>query len=83
MIELEEAIMQRLGNLGDVDGHDAGSGEMNIFIHTDDPRLAFQRIEQVLGTRDFLPELKAAFRDIDADDYTILHPAGLSHFEVA
>ena len=30
MIELEETIMSSLGNLGKVDGHDAGSGEMNI-----------------------------------------------------
>ncbi len=57
MIELEETIMRSLGNLGKVDGHDAGSGEMNIFILTDHPKLAFQAIKQLLGTRDFMPEL--------------------------
>jgi len=83
MIELEETIMRSLGNLGKVDGHDAGSGEMNIFILTDHPKLAFQAIKQLLGTRDFMPELKVAFREIGKDDFTILHPTGLSHFAIA
>ena len=34
MIELEETIIKGIGSLGKVDGHDAGSGEMNIFILT-------------------------------------------------
>jgi len=35
MVEIEEAIITDLGNFGKVDGHDVGSGEMNIFIFTD------------------------------------------------
>jgi hypothetical protein len=83
MIELEETIMKSLGNLGKVDGHDAGSGEMNIFILTDHPKLAFQGIKQLLGTRDFMPDLKVAYREIGKDEFTILHPAGLSYFAIA
>ena len=83
MIELEETIMRSLGNLGKVDGHDAGSGEMNIFILTAPPKLAFQGIRQLLGTRDFMPDLKVAFREIGKDEFTILHPAGLSYFAIA
>lgn len=83
MIELEETIIRSLGNLGKVDGHDAGSGEMNIFILTDHPKLAFQAIKQLLGTRDFMPELKVAFREIGKDEFIILHPAGLSYFAIA
>ena len=56
MIELEEIIIRSLGNLGKVDGHDAGSGEMNIFVLTDHPELAFERVKQVLGTEDFMPD---------------------------
>lgn len=82
MIELEETIMRSLGNLGKVDGHDAGSGEMNIFILTDHPKLAFQGIRQLLGTRDFMPGLKVAFREIGKDEFTILHPSGLSYFAI-
>lgn len=83
MVELEETIMGGLGNLGNVDGHDAGSGEMNIFILTDQPKRAFERINELLGTRDFMPDLKVAFRLIGEDEFTILHPADLTHFAIA
>ena len=83
MIELEETIMTSLGNFGQVDGHDAGSGEMNIFILTDHPKLAFKHVKQVLGTEDFLPDLKVAYREIGKDEFTILHPVGLSYFTIA
>jgi hypothetical protein len=33
-------------HLGDVDGHDAGSAEMSIFMLTDHPEAAFNRIQQ-------------------------------------
>jgi len=48
LVRLEEAVVERLGDLGDVDGHDIGRGEMNIFIFTDDPRRAFDRIRPTL-----------------------------------
>ena len=83
MIELEEVIMRSLGNLGKVDGHDAGSGEMNIFILTEHPKLAFERVKQVLGTKDFMPDLKVAYREVGKEEFTILHPAGLTNFSIA
>jgi hypothetical protein len=83
LIELEESIMEGLGAFGDVDGHDAGSGEMNIFIHTDEPKPAFERIEALLGTRDFMPDLKAAYREIGKSEFVIIHPPGLTRFAVA
>jgi len=82
MIELEEAIMRSLGNFGRVDGHDAGSGEMNIFIFTENPKLAFDLVKQVLGTEDFMPDLKVAYREVGMDEFTILHPDGLSYFAI-
>src|SRR5262245_4887666 len=83
MIELEEVIIGDLANLGCVDGHDAGSGEMNIFILTDFPKAAFDRIRQLPAMRDVLPELKVAYREIGKDDFTILHPPGLTRFAIA
>ena len=83
MIELEETIMRSLGNFGRVDGHDAGSGEMNIFILTDHPKLALERVKQVLGTEDFMPDLKVAYREIGHNKFTILHPEGPSYFAIA
>lgn len=83
MIELEEAILRHLGNIGIVDGHDGGASEMNIFILTDNPDLGFERVKQVIGTKDFMPQLKVAYREIGKDEFTILHPEGLSHFAIA
>jgi hypothetical protein len=82
LIELEETIIKGLGNLGKVDGHDAGSGQMNIFIFTDQPQSASGRVKQILGTKDFMPDLKAAFRMIGKDEFTILHPATLTQFAI-
>lgn len=83
MIELEETITQSLDKLGCVDGHDAGSGEMNIFILTDHPKLAFERVKQVLGTTDFMPDLKVAYREFGKDEFTILYPESLRYFAIA
>jgi hypothetical protein len=65
-----------------LDGHDVGSGEMNIFIHTDDPSLAFERIKLSHRRQGFMTRLRVAFREIDSDEYTILYPQGLSEFTV-
>jgi hypothetical protein len=65
-----------------VDGHDAGSGEMNIFILTDSPKVAFDRISQMSAMRNVMPNLKVAYREIGKDDFIILHPAGLTRFVI-
>ena len=83
MIEIEEVVIGGLSDLGKVDGHDAGSGEMNIFILTDRPKLAFERVKRVLGTKDFMPDLKVAYREVGKDEFTILYPAGLTYFAIA
>ena len=83
MIEFEATIIKHLGGVGVVDAHDMGSGETNIFILTDEPKLSFERIEAFLGTKDFMVNLKAAFREIGVNNFTILHPPNLKHFTVA
>jgi len=83
LLSMEQAIENGLGELGIVDGHDIGSGEMNIFIHTDKPVLAFERAKHLLGAKDDLRELKAGYRDFDEDEYTAIYPKGLDHFSVS
>jgi hypothetical protein len=83
LIELEETLVGHLTKLGQVDGHDAGSGEMNIFILTDSPKAAFDRIRQMTAMRDVIPNLKVAYREIGKEDYTILYPEGLARFAIA
>lgn len=83
MIALEETIIKGLGNLGNVDGHDAGSGEMNIFVITDQPQLAFEKIKSLLGSKNIMPGLKVAYRVVGTNKFTIIYPANLTSFAVA
>jgi hypothetical protein len=66
------------GNLGRVDGHDAGSGETNIFILTNHPKLAFGEVK-----RGHEADLKVAYREVGQNGFNILDPADLTHFAVA
>jgi hypothetical protein len=83
LIDLEETIIRGLGELGDVDGHDAGSGEMNMFVLTDEPQLSFQRIKVLLGARDLMRDLRVAYREIGKSTFAIIYPPGLTHFAIA
>lgn len=71
-----------MGDLGIVDGHDIGSGEMNIFIHTDEPLSAFDRSKHLLAAQNAWQGLKAGYRDFDEDVYTSMDPDELKVFSV-
>lgn len=43
LIAIEETIREGLGPIALVDGHDIGAGEMNVFIHTNEPNGAFEK----------------------------------------
>ncbi len=83
MIAYERSVAGALGELGEVDGHDAGTGEMNIFILTDRPKLAFDRIKEISDTEKYRNELKAAFREIGKDEFVIIFPENLVHFSIS
>jgi hypothetical protein len=83
MIALEEAIIRVLDDAGDVDGHDVGSGEMNVFILTDDPKLAFERIKHLVGTSRFMSDTKVAYREIGTDVFRVLFPPGVTRFQIS
>jgi hypothetical protein len=76
---LESHFMEFEGEGFKVDGHDMGSGEMNIFILTSNPRVAFKTIEPYLPSD---REWRAGFRSVDSDLYEPLAPAGLGEFNV-
>lgn len=77
LIEFEDRLSEVLADGDFVDGHDMGSHEMNLFIVTETPHDAFQRImnsNPELRTRS---DLKAAFREADGEEYTVLWPESL------
>jgi hypothetical protein len=77
LMELEETITDGLGNSG---SHDWGSGEMNIFIHTDEPTSAFERAHFLIQGKTGLEQLTAGYGDFDEDDYVPVYPKGLKCF---
>ena len=83
LIEIEDVLTEKLDDGSDVDGHDAGVGEMNIFIHTDDPKATFKAIEAAIGTRDFWVDARVAYREQSGSDYTVIWPKDLYEFKVA
>lgn len=78
MIALEDDLIEKLGLSAKVDGHDCGSGEMNIFIHTDEPEKTFEAIRQVVTKQKLIEKLVAAYRERTGEDYTVIWPIGFT-----
>jgi hypothetical protein len=83
LIGFEKALSSMVGKTAKVDGHDFGSGEMNIFIHTDDPVATFNLVQHTDESIRPSGEMRAAYRLIDGEDYVCLWPPELSHFHIA
>jgi hypothetical protein len=81
LVAAEDRMGEALKGVAEVDGHDAGSGEGNIFIHTDTPESDVQTALQCLEEH-VREEAKAACREIEGNTYTILWPPGLKEFRV-
>jgi hypothetical protein len=82
MIDIEDTLVNRLSAPHDVDGHDAGPGEMNIFILTDNPAEAFAEVESILGSRDFWVDARVAYREVGANKYVVFWPRDADKFSV-
>jgi len=82
LVAVEDALIERLNERHDVDGHDMGSGEMNIFIHTDDPTRTFAEVKGALRDNSMWDDVRVAYREGSGDDYAVLWPSDLGEFDV-
>lgn len=82
LVEMEDALEARFGASGTVDGHDFGSGEMNLFIETDRPSEAFAKAKAILGDRAEWALVRAASREASGETYDVLWPPELTDFNV-
>lgn len=82
LISMERQVDAALGRYASVDGHDFGSGEMNIFIETDRPTEAFADAANALREGARWGDLRAAYREARGDSYEILWPRTLRNFSV-
>ena len=82
MVAVEDLLIAKLSKQSEVGGHDFGSNETNIFIHTDDPRRAFEEIQIILSAHTMWPSAVVAYRQMDGSEYTVLWPHGSTTFDV-
>lgn len=82
LIRFEDALIALLDGQAHVDGHDFGSGEMNIFILTQDPVATFALVQQTAVPTRPSQEMKAAYRPLDGEDYVCLWPPQLKQFRI-
>jgi len=83
MVALEDELIQELGDTADIDGHDIGAGETNIFIFTSEPEGAFHRAKAVLDRSRLLGAVTAAYRPVSGQKFTMLWPAHRQDLSVA
>lgn len=73
LVRLEERLIRLLGPHHDVDGHDFGSGQMNIFIFTNDPVQVFDMARTAIPDA-MSSSLRCAYRHIGGDEFTVICP---------
>ncbi|HTM37776.1 MAG TPA: hypothetical protein VL156_13575 [Terriglobales bacterium] len=83
LLALETTLMESLGEIGIVDGHDFGSGTFNIFVLTNEPTTVFIRSHHVILQEAVPNEVRSAYRELNGEDYVILWPSVLTEFSVS
>lgn len=83
MISFENKLENSLRGFADVDGHDYGSGEINFFIFTDHPQETFDIIQTEFINTNLKNHLRAGFRHVEKETFSVLWPQDLPEFEVA
>jgi hypothetical protein len=73
LIHLEDTLIAHLDERHRVDGHDFGADTMNIYIHTDSPQSAFDKIKELVH-HSLLDKTKAAYRRSGENDFTVIWP---------
>lgn len=82
VIAIEDRLIARLVE-AEVDGHDMGNGEVNIFILTNNPVATFELVKNILQEeKNVLENTKAAYRNLGGNSYICLWPSDLTNFNV-
>nr|WP_320116645.1 hypothetical protein [uncultured Desulfuromonas sp.] len=83
LIELEEKIINSIDTAHEIDGHDFGCDEFNIFIDTNEPTEASTEIQKALNNQGLKRQYKIAYRAVEGDDYKVIYPSDFaSEFEI-
>ena len=80
--DLRDKVSAALGANGTVSRHDAGAGETDFLILTQTPLAAYDALEG-FGDFDARPELRAAYRRLENEDYEVYQREASFHFHIA
>ena len=69
----EDKLIDLLGPIHEVDGHDIGSNKSNIFILTNAPQEAFEKSKKVFSAQE-LKQIRAAYRESTGNEYLVIWP---------
>ncbi len=82
LVDLEEKLIQELAREAEVDGHDFGQSEFNIFVLTDEPVRAFEKARMCIEKQALPYDWRAAYRELTDGAYVIVWPPGIGDFRV-
>ena len=74
IVEIETALLERLGDLILLESHDMGSDDCKIFVLTADPARAFSGMSPILERKGLLDAVVATYRPIGGRDTTVIWP---------
>lgn len=74
LIAVEDELFATLESPAEVDGHDFGSGEGNIFIYTDNPTATLEAVLPVLKNLSCDRHATVAYRTVEGREYTVIWP---------
>ena len=83
LIDLEETLTQNLGDIANLEGHDFGPEEFNIFFLTDDPITVFAKAHRIVANVGAPNAMRSGYRERDGEEYVVLWPSGLPEFNVS
>ena len=78
LVQIEDDLEAKLSDRHEIDGHDVGSDEFNIFILTDNPETCFKEVLNILHEEGRRVSFRVAYREVSKSSYTVLWPAGAS-----
>lgn len=74
LFAFETRIIDSIPRICKVDGHDIGSGTINIYVFTGAPLAAFKQFRKYLGTKKIEKNLRVSYRETNGDSYVNLWP---------
>lgn len=82
-LKFENRLIEKLKDDSEVDGHDFGTAEMNVFVFTNHPDHTVVAVKALASEMYPNRPMKIGYRKLSEDYYAVLWPPGLTEFKIA